>query len=146
MTQSDDTAFPWEWWASKRRHYNLGLIKAGVLAFACYAALFWILQDKLGSEAEITVFTTLLQGVGYLAYMGVANLIYFLGPLSETLLSPANPIKFRRRTFALGYGLSCAVPFTVPILLILTVFTAVLQPTNPDKTPRDAKNPVSIRL
>jgi len=105
-----------DWWASRRLQYNLGLIIAGVIAFIAYIVVG---STLLPAEAlfEVTIFTTIFQGVGYLFMIGVANLLYFIGPISESLISPADPDRYRRVCFQLGFWLSVALPFSIPVLL-----------------------------
>ena len=68
-------------------------------------------------EAEITLFTTAFQGIGYLFMMGVANVCYFAGPLSESLIKPKNVDRYRRVTFQLGMWFSVLLPFSIPVIL-----------------------------
>ena len=77
------------WWENRRLRYNFGLVIAGVLAFVCYV----LVVDRgisIGTmpDAEITLFTTAFHGIGYLFMMAIANVCYFAGPLSETLVKP----------------------------------------------------------
>jgi len=55
-----------QWWRQRRKHYNVSLVVAGGLAFICYATIMFSSQDII-PDAEITIFTTLFQGVGYFA-------------------------------------------------------------------------------
>ena len=112
------------WWRQKRMLYNTGLLVAGVLAFICYALVlsFFHRDDRL-SDVEITVFTIVLQGIGYLVMMLIANLFYFLGPLVEWLSSPKYPERFRRILFNCGFCFSIGLPFIVPGMLLYLLFT-----------------------
>jgi hypothetical protein len=90
----------------------------GVLAFVCYV----LVVDRgisIGTmpEAEITLFTTAFQGMGYLFMMAVANFCYFVGPLSESLVKPTNVDLYRRVTFQLGLWFSVLLPFTNPMIV-----------------------------
>lgn len=110
------------WWSSHRRRYNVGLVVAGIAAFITYCIVLSIFSDAI-PDAEITIFTTVFQGVGYLVCMAVANVCYQLGPLSERWLHPQNPSAYRRITFAVGFWFSVALPFSIPALLtILALF------------------------
>ena len=71
---------------------------------------------------EVTVFTTLFQGVGYLFMIGVANVFYFLGPLSERLIRPRDAERYRRICFRLGFWFSVLLPFSIPTLLAALSF------------------------
>ncbi len=108
-----------KWWNSKRIKYNIGLIKSGFLAFICYALVVQFMIIPKDTNAEITLFTTLFQGIGYLIMMLIANLFYFLGPISENMIKPDNIDNFREKTFRLGYWFSFILPFLIPITLIV---------------------------
>ena len=110
------------WWEGRRRRYNLALLVAGIVAFICYAAIVEIappdsLRSATGEGPEITLFTIAFQGFGYLVAMGMANVLYGLGPLSERVLAPSDPAPFRERVFKLGLGFSVSLPFLVPVLV-----------------------------
>jgi hypothetical protein len=111
------------WWGARRLRYNIGLAVAGVLAFICYATVCWTLLPRvLGpSEIEVTLFTTLFQGIGYLLMMGVANLFYYLGPLSERVVRPVEVDRYRRNCYRLGFWFSVLLPFSIPALLTFLV-------------------------
>lgn len=111
------------WWASRRLHYNIGLVVAGIIAFVCYVVVCLTLLSRVlrPSEIKVTPFTTLFQGVGYLFMMGVANVCYFLGPVSECLFRPRNFERYRQICYGLGYWFSVLLPFSIPVLLIVLV-------------------------
>lgn len=118
---SDATA----WWEKRRRLYNIALVVAGIGAFACYAGVL----DHVScsgpacrgnvEDTEITLFTITVQGVGYLLAMGMANVLFGLGALSEEVVRPKNVGRWRRSCFLLGLSFSVALPFTVPVLVAL---------------------------
>ncbi len=43
-------------------------------------------------DAKIIVFTVLFQGIGYLFFIGIANIFYFLGSISENLTYNTRPV------------------------------------------------------
>lgn len=118
-----------QWWASQRFRYNVGLAVAGITAFLLYAAIFAMTAGRIradsirqggdGTDVEITALTTIVQGIGYLFMMGVANLFYYLGPISERIVRPRHTSRYRRITFRLGFWFSVALPFSIPLLLFL---------------------------
>lgn len=111
-----------EWWRERRKKYNRGLIIAGVLAYICYVLIVSIFhRDDRLAEVEITVFTMIFQGMGYLVMMLIANLFYNLGPLAELICKPRNPLEFRSTLFNLGFWFSVALPFLIPFLLIISL-------------------------
>jgi len=117
--------YPSNWWAARRLQYNFGLVVAGILAFIAYVVVGSTLLPP-DALFEITIFTTLFQGIGYLFMIGCANLFYFIGPISESIVSPANPERYRRICFQLGFWFSVILPFFIPALL------AVLSLSHPD--------------
>jgi hypothetical protein len=111
----------WSWWNRRRLFYNTALVFVGFVAFVVYLVVGFHCIVRLPpgheGELEITAFTILVQGIGYLFAMAVANVAYCLGPLSELLLRP-NPIDvYRRGMFWLGFGFSVVLPFLYPLLV-----------------------------
>jgi len=112
------------WWRQKRRFYNAGfynagLIVAGILAFLAYAVLVEVLPNNDGG-LEITLFTTAFQGFGYLFMMLIANLFYNLGPFVDRRFNHKNSEIFRRKLFILGCTFSFALPFSIPLVVLIT--------------------------
>jgi hypothetical protein len=112
------------WWERRRLRYNIGLVVAGGLAFAAYVLVIIHFQDVIDAPApsqadEFSGFTLVFQGFGYLFMMFVANICFFLGPLSEWLLHPRNVGRYRRIAFRLGFWCSVALPFGIPTFLFL---------------------------
>jgi hypothetical protein len=101
----------------------MGLIISGLTAFCIYAALIFLYGERING-ADITLFTTFFQGVAYLIAMGVANLCYYLGPVSEMIIRPKNPASFRRVTYAIGSWLSWGLPFVIPFLVAVQLHQA----------------------
>jgi hypothetical protein len=110
------------WWASRRRKYNMGLLLAGILAFILYAILGMTLIAPYDNEFEITLFTTFFQGVGYLLMIGIANLFYGLGPYVDRRYNKKDDQIFRQRLFNLGYWGSFALPFLIPLFILISYF------------------------
>ena len=73
-----------QWWEARRLRYNLGLVIAGALAFIAYLIVLRVFSDRI-PDTEISFFTILFQAVGYIFFMAVANVFYYLGRLSERL-------------------------------------------------------------
>jgi hypothetical protein len=75
-----------EWWGRRRLRYNIGLLIAGPLAFAVQIAVVsWgVSSGAIPSKSHPAMGNTILiDGIGYLLTIGVANGCYFLGRLSE---------------------------------------------------------------
>jgi hypothetical protein len=56
--------------------------------------------------------------------MGVANLCYWLGPLSERLVKPTNVDRYRRIAYQLGFWFSVLLPLSIPAILVFKSLTA----------------------
>jgi hypothetical protein len=106
-----------KWWAGRRLQYNLGLIAAGLLAFALYCILGITLIAPHDHEFEVTLFTTAFQGMGYLLMMLVANVLYNLGPVADQWFNRRNDPTFRKRLFDIGFWFSFGLPFLVPLAI-----------------------------
>ena len=111
------------WWEGRRLHYNIGLFLAGILAFVCYVVVCFTLLPRVldASEIEFSGFTALFQGVCYLLLMGLANVCYFLGPLSEWIFRPRDVQRYRRLRYRIGFWFSVLLPFAIPTLLTIQV-------------------------
>ncbi len=119
---TDTAQSPFAWWSARRLRYNVGLVVAGILAFIAYLAVGFTLLPP-DADFEVTIFTTLFQGVGYLFMIGIANVFYLLGPLSERIVHPRDPERYRRICFRLGFWFSVLLPFSIPALVAtLAVF------------------------
>ena len=106
------------WWRARRLRYNGALVVAGILAFICYVTVAWTAIERIDPGVEVTVFTTLFQGMGYLFAIGIANVCYYLGPVSERVIRPRDPARFRRIAYGLGFWFSVLLPFAIPALLL----------------------------
>jgi hypothetical protein len=71
------------------------------------------------TSVEITLFTIIFQGIGYIFMMGVANLCYLLGAKIEKYLKLKNPEDYRKLTYNLGFWGSFALPFSIPTLIVI---------------------------
>ena len=121
------------WWEARRLRYNLGLVTAGILAFVAYAAVIVRFGDVINaadpSQAdEFSGFTLVFQGLGYLFMMFVANVCYFLGPLSERWLQPPDVAHYREKAFRFGFWCSVALPFAIPVLLLFNLWRDAFDP------------------
>jgi hypothetical protein len=123
MKENSEQLSASEWWAHRRERYNFGLLVAGLLTFIAYVAIAWTFEERM-PDAEITVFTIAIQGVGYLVAMGVANICYFVGPVSEQIIKPGNVTAYREITFRAGYWFSVLLPFSIPALVGYAVATS----------------------
>lgn len=103
-----------EWWAARRSRYNAILLLSAVASLLCLIAIGWLFTARLPC-LEITAFSVAFGGIAFLVGLGLANLCYYLGPLSERWLHPKNVLGFRRAAFALGTAFSLLLIF-VPVV------------------------------
>lgn len=111
-----------KWWSNRRKKYNVGLVMAGVVAFICYAIVGATLIMPYDKQFEITLFTTVFQGIGYLFMLLIANLFYNLGYWVDQMFNSSNSHTFRQRLFNIGFWFSCGLPFLIPTLLVMRYF------------------------
>jgi magnesium-transporting ATPase (P-type) len=124
VTLPESNLSAWQWWEARRLRYNIGLVVSGILAFFAYAIVLFTFSDRI-PDAEITVFTTLFQGVGYVFFIVIANIFYFSGWISEKLIRARNLESHRRMAYALGFWFSVALPWLIPISL---AYFAIIHP------------------
>ena len=108
-----------QWWASRRLKYNKGLVIAGITAFILYVILGSTLIMPYDEDFEITLFTTVFQGVGYLFMILIANLFYNLGHITDNMFNKGNNEQFRKRLFNFGYWFSFGLPFLIPLMIVI---------------------------
>jgi hypothetical protein len=109
-----------QWWSARRLRYNVALVLAGIASFVVYVVLAWSFGERL-NQVEVTAFTVAFQAIGYVLAMALANVCYFLGPLSERVLKPANVSGYRTAAYNLGLWFSVALPFLVPAALAYVI-------------------------
>jgi len=98
------------WWEANRCRYNIILMLAASVSFICLFVIWWLFEARLPC-LEITGFSILFGGILFLIGLILANICYFLGPLSEKLFHPNNPPVFRRTLFVIGTGFSLLLIF-----------------------------------
>lgn len=105
----------WLWWEARRLRYNVGLTTSGWCAYA----LFWLLHFSFdwtpASSWQGAMGMTLFLGAGFLFLMGLANIFYLLGILTESIARPTDLDQFRTDTWNLGFWGSIALPFLFPL-------------------------------
>lgn len=111
-----------EWWCEKRLLYNFGLVTSGILAFILYVVVGVNFIMPYDNDFEITLFTLFFQGFGYLMMMGLANLCYYMRVYLD-LNNPENSEKLRKDLFKLGFWFSFLLPFSIPIMLLISYFS-----------------------
>ena len=109
-----------EWWRKNRSKYNIGLIISGITAFVLSLIVIKIVTNESNYlDLDITIFTLFFQAIGYLIMIGIANLFYSLGSISERIIKPKNPEKYRNITFKIVFWFSFGLPFLVPLNLFI---------------------------
>ncbi len=113
----------WQWWESRRLRYNIGLIVAGIFAFACYLIVCFTLLPRVLDPGRINAvgLETFVQAIAYLVLMVVANLFYCLGPMLEDMIRPTNVNRYRVISYRLGFWFSALLPFSIPTLLAVLI-------------------------
>lgn len=111
-----------DWWSQRRLNYNLGLIISGFIAFVLYVILGINLIMPYDSEFEITLFTIVFQGIGYLIMIVFANLFYSLGVRQDLNYNKGNTNDFRKNLYNLGFWFSVSLPFLAPGMIVISFF------------------------
>lgn len=111
-----------DWWTEKRSKYNVGLIVSGILAFILYVILGVNLIMPYDDDFEITLFTIVPQGIGYLIMILIANLLYSLGFSCDLNHNRGITEKFRENLFHLGFWLAVSLPFLAPLMILISYF------------------------
>jgi hypothetical protein len=111
MNQPGLTAPPFAWWAAQRFRYNVLLVGAAPVSLVCLLVVWWLFEERLPC-LEVTLFSLFFGAVFFGVGLGLANVCYYLGPLSEKLLRPSNVSAFRRAVFGLGVGFSLLLIFS----------------------------------
>ena len=107
-----------QWWAKRRWSYTRSLLFSGVGAFICYLAVLGIFSHSFPC-AEVTIFTTVFQGIGYLLMVLIANVIYSMAPVVERAVDPSAPERWREKMYWLGSRFSYVLPFLIPLALMV---------------------------
>ena len=107
-----------EWWRKNRKKYNIALIVSGFLGFISYCIVGAVLIPA--PYFEVTIFTLLFQGIGYLIMMGIANILYSLSMYVDLYLNKMEEDNLCHKIIYYGYFIiSCLLPFSISILLII---------------------------
>ena len=105
----------WAWWEKRRLGYNIALGLAGWAAYALDIGIFSVFKHPSWRDASGAISMTLFLGAAFLLLMGVANILFLLGAISESIIAPANRDSFRKQAFALGFFGSMSLPFVFPL-------------------------------
>ena len=97
--------------------YNAGLVVAGMSALTLLAVGLEFSKCR-GPDLENAPLNLVYLAAGYFAAMGVANLLYSIGPLIEARLEPDRVARFRRWAFGSGFAISVALPLAVPMVFL----------------------------
>jgi hypothetical protein len=109
---NDDT--PYRWWPSNRLRYNLIVLVSAALSVICLFLLSAVFERRLPC-LEITGFTLMFGAILLCVSLGLANVLYYLGPAAEAIFRPKDVTRFRIRLFALGTGFSILLIF-LPVI------------------------------
>ena len=106
----------WTWWQARRLRYNLTLGAAGWLCYGAAVALNYAFGHPVWKDWRGGLGMTIFLGVVFLVVMGIANVLYLLGPAVEAWVRPADVPRYRRTAFAMGLWGSLLVPATFPLV------------------------------
>ena len=106
----------WAWWQARRLRYNIALAGAGWAAYLLTVGLHALFADPVWADWREALSVTVFLGALFLIVMGVANILYLLGPFGESVLRPADVGHFRRTAYAMGFWGSVALPFLFPLI------------------------------
>jgi hypothetical protein len=109
------------WWSARRRRYNLTLFVAALISAAMGLTVAGLFEERLPC-LEITGVIVIFQALLFLIGVGLANICYFLGPLSERLIRPRNVPAFRRSAYCSGVAFSLLLIFAPPLLISYSAF------------------------
>lgn len=111
-----------EWWSVRRRRYNIALFIAAPISVVSLMLVWGLFEDRLPC-LEINGVAVVFGAILFLVGVGLANVCYFLGPLSERLVRPRNAVAFRRWIYGIGVAFSLLLIFSPTVLnLLLALF------------------------
>ncbi len=105
----------WTWWQARRLRYNLTLALAGWIAYGTGLGVALAFHKPMWRNWQGGLAMTLFLGTFFLVAMGVANVLYLLGPAVEGWVKPSDSARYRRTAYAMGLVGSAALPFVFPL-------------------------------
>ena len=112
--QRDERIERREWWSARRGRYNVTLVLAAPVSGLSLLVIWGLFEDRLPC-LEITLLS-IFAGVILFAFgLALANICYFLGPLSERIIRPRNTASFRHWVYGLGLAFSLLLVFLPPL-------------------------------
>lgn len=121
MTETNDSTYLW--WAGRRMLYNVGLAASGIITYFLPLTICLTFADGPG-DCEITILTPfhlLFQSFMLLVMLAIANVLYYLGPLSERMFKPRDVDRYRKVCFGLGFWFSVSLP--PGFIILMTVLS-----------------------
>ena len=113
-----------EWWANRRLRYNKALAISWSISLIIYNGSVFtldILFSKPDPDAlfdwQFKIYFILLQLIGCLFVIGVANLLYNFGLYFDRRYNDKSTDTFRQRLFNIGYWTSISIPLLISIWL-----------------------------
>ncbi len=103
------------WWSARRKRYNVALIIAAPLSLVVTLAVWGLFEERLPC-LEITGFSIAAGFPLFLIGLALANVCYFLGPLTERIVRPRNITSFRAWAYRVGLIFSVLLVFAPAIL------------------------------
>jgi hypothetical protein len=117
------------WWSAQRRRYNIALVIAAPISAVSLLTIWGFFEERLPC-LEITGFSIIFGGILFLLGLGLANICYLLGPLSERIVRPRNAFVFRRWAYGIGLAFSLLLIFSPPLLNLIVALLGPLPCTD----------------
>ncbi|MEO8113351.1 MAG: hypothetical protein ABI655_03145 [Phenylobacterium sp.] len=106
----------WIWWQARRLRYNLVLAAGGWVAYGLAVGLNYAFGHPVWRHWQGGLGMTLFLGTAFLVVMGIANVLYLLGPAVEAWVRPDDVGRYRKTAYGMGLWGSFAVPFVFPLV------------------------------
>ena len=89
---------------------------AGWMAYGVDIGLFYTFHRPAWQTWQGAVSMTLFLGSAYLVLMFIANVCFLIGPLTESMVAPADVDAYRVKAWRMGLWGSVALPLSVPLV------------------------------
>jgi hypothetical protein len=109
---SSEKLSPKQWWWSKIREFNKGVLVSGLIAFIIYCALGASVVNLI-KQYELVLWAVTTFVVLYFIYIILANTLYAFGWLIDSALNDDNSESFRLQLFTGIYWFAVTVPVLV---------------------------------
>ena len=112
------------WWSARRGQYNVTLIIAALISAGLLLMIWWLFEARLPC-LDITGVSVVIGAILFLPGLGLANVFYLLGPLSERTIRPHDAPTFRRRVYGIGIAFSLLLIFSPSVINLVSAFSGL---------------------